>query len=120
MDKVLLEKVKIILLADKDRLEKDLFSIAEKKDDVANDFDSRYPNYGSDLDSNAAEVDTYSSRLSIEKSLEKILHSIVKALEKIDNGTYGVCEQCGKDISEARLKANPSAVYCLKCQGDNS
>lgn len=120
MDKILLAEVKNILLAEKDRLEKDLLSIAERKDDVPNDFDSRYPNYGSDLDSNAAEVDTYSSRLSIEKSLEKILHSTVKALEKIENGTYGICEQCGKEIQAERLKAFPAASYCMKCQGDNS
>jgi DnaK suppressor protein len=36
-------------------------------------------------------------------------------LEKIKNGTYGTCENCGQKIEEARLRANPEAKLCLKC-----
>jgi RNA polymerase-binding transcription factor DksA len=38
------------------------------------------------------------------------------ALEKIDEGTYGTCETCGKRISAARLKAIPSTCLCLACK----
>jgi DnaK suppressor protein len=44
------------------------------------------------------------------------LRSIDVALKKIKEGTYGICEICGKDISIARLKAVPFARLCISCQ----
>ncbi len=43
-------------------------------------------------------------------------HNIELALEKIDEGTYGVCIDCGEPISDKRLKMNPNASRCLRCQ----
>ncbi len=120
MDQNFLQQTKASLVKEKERLEKELLSIANKKEQVEDDFDSRYPNWGDDIDSNAAEVDTYSSRLGIEKNLESLLQSTTKALDKINNGTYGLCEQCGQEIQLARLKAYPAATFCMKCQADKS
>jgi DnaK suppressor protein len=41
---------------------------------------------------------------------------IDRALAKIDAGTYGVCEQCGQDIPQARLRALPYAALCVGCK----
>ena len=41
---------------------------------------------------------------------------IVRALEKIEDGTYGVCIDCGEDVSDKRLKMYPNASRCLVCQ----
>jgi DnaK suppressor protein len=41
---------------------------------------------------------------------------IDRALEKIQNGTYGLCEQCGQQIPEARLQALPQAALCVACK----
>jgi DnaK suppressor protein len=41
---------------------------------------------------------------------------IDRALEKIQNGTYGLCEQCGEPIPEARLQALPQAALCVACK----
>lgn len=43
------------------------------------------------------------------------LDDIDSALEKIDAGSYGTCEDCGRPISEARLEAMPAAHYCIDC-----
>ena len=48
-------------------------------------------------------------------SLTETLNDIDDALAKIDAGTYGVCEQCGKPIGEARLEAMPAARLCIEC-----
>lgn len=40
---------------------------------------------------------------------------IQSALERIENGTYGVCESCGEDIGKARLEAIPEATSCVDC-----
>ena len=41
---------------------------------------------------------------------------IDRALEKIENGTYGFCEQCGEPIPDARLQALPQAALCVACK----
>ena len=40
---------------------------------------------------------------------------IARALEKLDEGTYGVCDQCGSEIPEGRLEIHPWAVRCVAC-----
>ena len=47
--------------------------------------------------------------------LEETLTEVERALAKLDEGTYGVCEVCGKDIGEARLEAMPATRYCIDC-----
>jgi len=49
---------------------------------------------------------------------EKLL-AIEEALEKIEEGTYGVCEDCGDEIGSGRLKAMPLAKLCVTCQSRN-
>jgi DnaK suppressor protein len=44
------------------------------------------------------------------------LQRIDAALQRLDGGTYGVCGECGTEISEARLRALPFAILCRQCQ----
>jgi DnaK suppressor protein len=46
----------------------------------------------------------------------KNLKDVELALQRLDTGTYGICEECGKEISEKRLRALPFALNCLDCQ----
>lgn len=46
----------------------------------------------------------------------RYLYHLDKALERIENSTYGKCRLCGKDISIERLKAVPHATLCIKCK----
>jgi len=48
-------------------------------------------------------------------SLRETLSDIDHALAKIDLGTYGTCERCGKPIGEDRLEAMPAARLCIEC-----
>ena len=41
---------------------------------------------------------------------------ILKALKSVDEGRYGICIDCGEEISEKRLKYNPNAERCIACQ----
>jgi len=49
-------------------------------------------------------------------NLRDMLISIDEALQKIEDGTYGVCEVCGKNIPQKRLDALPEATMCTKCR----
>ena len=54
--------------------------------------------------------------LSLADNEQKILNRIDAALEKIEEGPYGLCELCEKKISKVRLKAVPYAELCVPCQ----
>ena len=58
------------------------------------------------------KTEEYEERSSTLDSLEKRLANINKALLKIKNGNYGICEVCGKKIEDDRLEANPAAITC--------
>lgn len=52
---------------------------------------------------------------AIHDTLTLELTQVETSLRKLDEGTYGYCERCGKTIPQERLEALPSAVYCLHC-----
>jgi len=45
-----------------------------------------------------------------------VIKKINRALERLNNGDFGVCEECGREISEERLKARPMAALCIECK----
>jgi DnaK suppressor protein len=52
--------------------------------------------------------------LSIENNVRDLLAKIDRALTRMDNGSYGTCERCGKPIEKARIKALPYVDLCIK------
>ena len=54
--------------------------------------------------------------LRIRDRERKLLGKIKEAMERIENGTYGICESCGEQISEARLQARPVTTLCIECK----
>jgi DnaK suppressor protein len=46
----------------------------------------------------------------------KLIGKIKEALERAENGTFGVCEECGEEISLKRLRARPMATLCIHCK----
>lgn len=54
--------------------------------------------------------------LRIRDRESKLIKKIKKALERIENGTFGICETCGEDISIERLKARPVTTQCIDCK----
>ena len=116
MDKKLIEDLKGKLEAQKKTLQKELESFAKEDPNLKHNWDTKYPNReDGDKDEEADEVQEYDNKLSLEYSLELKLKDVTMALEKIEKGTYGICENCGKKIGEERLLACPEAKTCLKC-----
>lgn len=46
----------------------------------------------------------------------RLIHKIQAALKRIEDGTYGICEECGEDISLPRLRARPVTRLCINCK----
>ena len=67
-----------------------------------------------------ADVCSDNSRHEMELRLMteegNVLELIENAIQRLVDGKYGICQDCGERISEARLEARPYAVYCIKCK----
>ena len=74
---------------------------------------SSYPVHMADM-----SADTYERELSVNiaSSEQEVLYQIDEALKQIDDGTYGVCQECSKPIAMSRLKAVPYTSLCIGCQ----
>jgi DnaK suppressor protein len=115
-NKEFIEKIKAVLQEKKASLEKELSSFADESPEAKKDWQARYPQFqGSGLEDAADEVEEYESLLSIEHTLEKKLKDLNSALERIEQGKYGICEKCGAEISSQRLEVCPEASWCSKC-----
>ena len=89
MDKKTLQEMQGILLKEKARAEKEL---------------SRFKSRPVKEDS------------SLEDTLKKLLRDIHKALKRVEEGTYGTCKYCSREIHEARLRARPASSSCIACK----
>lgn len=52
----------------------------------------------------------------IKERERALIRKIEYALSKLEDGTFGICEECGEEISERRLQARPVASLCIKCK----
>jgi len=112
LDTTTIEKLKEKLLVEKSRLESELSRFADATGTAGN-YETRIEDMGTDPDENASEVEEYVDNLGLEKNLEGQLKDVTDALAKIDQGTYGLCEETGKDIALDRLEAYPAARTAL-------
>ena len=58
------------------------------------------------------------SILRIRDRERKLIFKMQEALERLESGEYGVCEECGEDIGIARLKARPVTTLCIECKSN--
>jgi DnaK suppressor protein len=70
----------------------------------------------SDVGDQAAAVADQNFLLRLKEREQKLLKKIDEALERIANGSFGVCESCGGDIGFKRLKARPVTTLCIECK----
>ncbi len=110
-------KFRELLLTERGRLEAELREIGSRtarisESERASEL-SGYDDHPGDM---ASETFEREKDLAIGESVETLLTQVITAIEKLDRGTYGVCDACGKTIKKARLEALPFATLCLDCQ----
>jgi len=116
MDKKVIEKIKKDLLARKKEIEAELKRFTKEDKHVKAKHQPNFDDLGSTTDDNAKEIDMYTTNLSVSKVLEKDIKDIDSTLKIIENGTYGICKYCKKEISEKRLLARPVSSACISCK----
>jgi RNA polymerase-binding transcription factor DksA len=111
-----LDKFKQQLIAEKSRLEQDLSGVG-KKNKEGNDWQATTTDLEVDsADENevADKFEEFEGNSGIIKQLESQLNEVNAALARMEKGTYGICEVCGKEIEMDRLQANPSSRVSIK------
>lgn len=109
-----IEEMKQVLSQARDRLKAEL-ATAKLGSNKSVDKES-WPEYGDKEDENAAEVATFSDKLSLHRTLEETLEDVETALQRIAKGTYGICKYCKQTIDERRLRARPESSSCVSCK----
>ena len=77
------------------------------------------PEMGSDVDhfdEETDETEELGNVLGVRDALKGRLQAVKHALDKIEAGTYGVCEKCGDKIPEEVLQVNPESEHCKDCR----
>ncbi|HOV21258.1 MAG TPA: TraR/DksA C4-type zinc finger protein [bacterium] len=109
MDKKEKEYYLKILLKEKNTILKNLGYLKEGIESVEKGVPTHIGDLGTDEFVRGLGID-------ISHSEEQILRQIDEAIEKLEKGKYGICENCGKKIPKNRLKVIPYAKYCVKCK----
>lgn len=102
------------------RLEQERQSLIADIDTLSTENQAQPDDYGigNHLADDASEVVTRDLNLALRSNSEDLLAQVEAALQRIDDGTYGVCARCGQPINPERLEALPYATYCITCQSE--
>ncbi|MEN6492829.1 MAG: TraR/DksA C4-type zinc finger protein [Thermoguttaceae bacterium] len=103
--KLRLLKMRERLIPTVDRLEENMREAVRAPGDYSN-----APTHLGTMDSEGLD-----NELGLAENEEQILEQVEKALERIDNGTYGNCVRCGQPIPDERLEVLPYTPHCIRC-----
>ncbi len=108
MDKKTLSHFKKILLREREQI------VGEVKQTYASSQELGQDGI-QDIGDEAANIYNKQILLSLNENERKRLQELDEALDRMANGTYGICEECGEPISLKRLEVRPVAKYCVAC-----
>jgi DnaK suppressor protein len=71
-----------------------------------------------DIGDESATISNRHLLMSLSENERGKLMEVDEALDRIENGAFGMCEECGEPIAVKRLEVVPDARYCIECQGN--
>src|SRR5919204_5537955 len=117
MEKALLDELRQRLERDRDNLRAEIRQIEDQEVHAENQYDPEFSGYGNHMAETGTEIYEQERNLTLEQTLKQQLAEVEHALAKFDEGTYGICDNCGKEIAPERLQALPQAALCINCKG---
>jgi DnaK suppressor protein len=96
-------------------LNEEMNNLRQEAEKTVSEMTSENGNFPDPNDRATQESDR-SFELRIRDRERKLIKKIKEALDRIDDGTFGICEVCGEEISEGRLKARPVTTLCIDCK----
>lgn len=109
------KRIRSMLSNRKDKLEEDVDKLAEKDPFIQEAKSDGFRNED-ELGDEAAELQEHSNIQARKEELNEEIKEIDEALESIEEGQYGVCQNCMKKIDPKRLEVYPTAKYCIDCE----
>lgn len=119
IDQQVLQLMKERLQTEEEHLKAELSGITHRAEGGAG-YVPTFPNIGTSEEESSFEVQEFLLNVDLQKKLEKDLALVRLALKKMDEDTYGVCGQCGRQISIERLEVLPEAEFCSDCFEKNN
>ena len=104
------------LIADREETEANLAGLDSEMIDLGISQQVEGGGAGNHIADDATDVMEQQRNLALIANLQERMRDIDHALSSIDEGTYGVCQRCGKEIAAGRLEALPFATLCIDCQ----
>jgi DnaK suppressor protein len=92
-----------------------LEELLSQADNTVSGMTAQKENFPDPTDRASLEADR-NFMLRIRDREHKLIKKIKKALDRIENGTFGICDTCGEEISIKRLKARPVTTQCIDCK----
>lgn len=117
MEQAQLAELRRRLEQDRDDLNAQIEQIENEDVHAENQYDPEFSGYGNHMAETGTEIYEQERNLSLEQALKQQLAEVEHALAKFEGGTYGICDNCGKEISSERLEALPQAALCINCKG---
>jgi DnaK suppressor protein len=108
LDKKAIAKFKKILLKEREQIVGEVKQIVESSKEMGQDGIQ-------DIGDEAANIYNKQVLLSLNENERLRLQEVDESLDRMENGTYGICEECGGPISLKRLEVRPVAKYCVPC-----
>ncbi len=108
VDKRTIARFKKILLKEREQIVGEVKQIVESSKEMGQDGIQ-------DIGDEAANIYNKQVLLSLNENERLRLTEVDESLDRIENGTYGICEECGGPISLKRLEVRPVAKYCVPC-----
>lgn len=106
------DELRTWLLEERQRLEHELEVFGYGDPETVPPGEVGYGNHPADYGS---EVFEQEKEVGLRRDFEALIERIDAALERMDNGAYGICQNCGRPIDPERLKALPYAEYDIEC-----
>lgn len=101
---------------EKSHLEADVQAEGEAKQAYTADIADEDRSYGNHMADDASGTYEQERHATLQRSMASLLEEVNGALQRMDEGTYGTCEVCGKPIPIERLEALPHATRCIEDQ----
>jgi DnaK suppressor protein len=116
MDAKKVESLRAALITRRDEITADLERLGQEMQWLGVEQEDERGGLGNHLAEDGSSVMEQERIGTVSEDLRDVLRQVEGALARIEEGTFGTCQRCGKPINEERLEAFPYVEYCIECQ----
>lgn len=116
MDEKTLARLRASLESRRAEIEREIGFMSDEIRSIGEDQGIENGSLGNHMAEDGSSVMEADRLSTISEDLRSLMNEIDAALRRMDEGTYGICERCGRPINEERLEAFPYVARCIECQ----